>query len=305
MTQADLRLLAKLERLMQRMRPDLVRAFLRTYEAIKRDLTDAGIRAYVESIDQMLGASIVPDKSVQAAFREVRLTLRAGVGDSFTSFSRDMPQGAVGFDILNPKMIEGIQKLESRVITEASTNVRLALRQHVQAGIEAGKGPRDIARGLRDVVGLSPSQEQYVRNYRAELESGVRGAHRKLRDKRFDNAKLTPEKIDKMVDAYRKRWVAHNAETHARTAALDAQKLGQHLAWRDAVDRGDFPAERIRRTWVDSDDERVRPEHKAMDGETVSGLETPFSNGQVIPGQTDWQCRCIERIYVARQARAA
>jgi hypothetical protein len=98
--------------------------------------------------------------------------------------------------------------------------------------------------------------------------------------------------------------VAFNAETHSRTIALDSHKMGQRLSWVDAVERGIADRAKLRRRWVTVGDSRVRPEHVKMNGETV-GFDEPFSNGQVTPGESEWNCRCIVRVFLVQEAKAA
>jgi hypothetical protein len=102
-----------------------------------------------------------------------------------------------------------------------------------------------------------------------------------------------------MTTAYRKRMEAFNAETQARTAALDAQRLGQRLSWQDAIDRGIVKTDELYRTWVSVGDDRVRPEHVEMDGEEQP-YEQPYSNGETVPGESTYNCRCIEKYTVGK-----
>lgn len=117
---------------------------------------------------------------------------------------------------------------------------------------------------------------------------------------------LTDAEIDAMVEAYRKRLEAWNAESTARTAALTAQKRGQRLAWEDAIGRGVVEATRLRRSWVavggPTGDGRNRPEHLELHGTVVRWTEL-YPNGQQVPGEDDYNCRCVERIYVVAAER--
>jgi hypothetical protein len=162
-------------------------------------------------------------------------------------------------------------------------------------------GPRTIARDLRDRLSLAPTQEAAVENFQRLLEDGDTEAFtRELRDRRFDGTirkafaggGLTKEQVAKMVESYRLRMETFNAETIARTAALDAQKLGQKLTWDAAVARGDLDGGRLTKTWTGVMDSRERPEHVAMEGQTVP-YNDPYSNGQMVPGDDEFNCRCI------------
>lgn len=89
---------------------------------------------------------------------------------------------------------------------------------------------------------------------------------RRLRDFRYDqmlmramaNSKpLTPAQIDKMVAAYRRKYLKHRAEVIARTETLRTNNAGIQDAWRQAVEAGKVSEELIRRKWIVAADERL------------------------------------------------
>jgi hypothetical protein len=114
--------------------------------------------------------------------------------------------------------------------------------------------------------------------------------------------RLAPEQVDTMVDVYTKRRLALNAETTARTAALQAQKLGQRLAWDDAINKGVVDRARLMKKWIGVNDSRERPTHVAMNG-TVAHFDEPFLPiGQMTPGEDEYNCRCLARYFLAPAA---
>jgi len=110
---------------------------------------------------------------------------------------------------------------------------------------------------------------------------------------------LSANQIDVMVNAYRRRMVAFSAETQARTAALDSVKLGQDLSWREAIDKGFVDGASLMKTWVQVDRPTKREEHIPLHGETVP-FDSPYSNGQMIPGETDYNCACESVVFAGR-----
>jgi hypothetical protein len=210
---------------------------------------------------------------------------------------------AISFDYLNPRVIDAVRALESKVMTTLQGDIRETVRAYVENGIRKGLGPRAIATPLRSVIGLAPNQETAVRNFERALRGEPGAANPlgyKLRDRRFDGTVkkggLTDAQVTTQVAAYRKKMVAFNATTNARTATLDAMKLGQHLAWQDAIDRGIVDRYRLKKKWIGVMDSRERPEHVEMEGETVPFLDE-YSNGEVIPGESTYNCRCIARYF--------
>jgi hypothetical protein len=143
-----------------------------------------------------------------------------------------------------------------------------------------------------------------VENYRKALTGEGRSPlNYKLRDKRYDKrvGSMTPEQVDRAVNAYQRRMETFHANTVARTATVDAQRLGNHLAWEDAVEQGFVDGQRLFKTWITVQDDRVRDEHAAMQGERVP-WDAVFSNGEEVPGESTWNCRCVARFTVERAA---
>lgn len=210
-----------------------------------------------------------------------------------------------------PWTIDAIRKLDTKVIQTLKADVRETVRAYVENGLRDGVAPREVGRQLRSVIGLAPSQEQAVANFRQSLIDGKAGKSLgyKLRDRRFDatirKGGPSPEQIEKMAEAYRKRFIAHNATTNAREATVGAMREGQHLAWKDAIDRGIVDGSRLKKMWIavagPAGDGRNRPEHLVLHGETV-GWDDPYSNSEIIPGSSTFGCRCLSRYFLEKAA---
>lgn len=312
MSQRDAAVWLRVQRRAATLSPALRDELLAAYRVLRESLSDRELARLIASgqIDQVLD-----DALLDRAFLPLREKLRQAVERGFKSTIPDLPRAGlvdgtlgVGFDQLSPDVITAVRKLDSRVINTLKDDVRETVRAYIENGLRDGKAPATVARELRPLLGLAPNQAEYIQNYRTQLEAGSQDAlDRKLRDKRFDyavrNGDLTPEKIDRMVGAYEKRWIKLNAETNARTATLDAMKLGQRLSWQDAIDRGIVNAHDLMERWVTVGDDRVRDEHQAMNGEEIPFGGT-YSNGESIPGESTWNCRCISRVFVKRQPHA-
>lgn len=286
------------------MQPELQRALLKALEYLKLRYSETEVARLIQNGEAYrIVETQFNEARLNAAYAVTRDRIRTGVGDAFKYIARDLPKQStlnIAFDILNPRVIDAVRQLETKSITTLNESIRETVKQHVEAGLASGKGPRVIARSLRDVIGLAPNQELAVRHFEEALRSGdmSKALGYKLRDKRFDKSlksgTLSDERITRMVDTYRKRMIAWNAETNARTAALDAMKLGQKLAIDDAVRMGVYDPNRLVKTWVGVMDERERAEHVAMEKETVPYLMF-YSNGEMIPGESTFCCRCISR----------
>lgn len=311
MTPAERVFWTRAQRRASSLSPELRDALLRAFELIRESIPQAELARIIASGNVEAVVRVALNEAItDVAFRQVRERIRRQVETNVAYFAPALPKGgkvngtiAVGFDILNPKTIDAIRQLDTKVVQTLADETRDVVRAVVENGIREGLNPRAIAWDLRDVVGLAPNQAAAVDNFRRMLEEGDREAlTRALRDRRFDRTLeralgadgegLSAGAIDRQVDAYRNRMLAFNAETNARTASIDAMKLGQRLTWEDAANKGLVDRALLVKTWRGVKDDRERESHLAMEGETVP-FDSAFSNGQMIPGESEWNCRCI------------
>lgn len=312
MSSIERQILERLKRKAAAMQPDVARRYLAALNILRRNLTEAELtRALREgSVERML-TELLSGREQDKAFAGLRALIDREAMTAAESWAKQIPTRVAPpmFDTLSPRIVEAVRELDTRVITGMQDEVRETVRQAATAALEAGQHPRVVARGIRQSLGLAPNQEAAVRNFRRMLEQGNSEAlTRALRDRRFDKAlrrgDLTPVQIDRMAEAYRRRMVAFNAETHARTVALDTQRVAQRLSWQSAIDQGTVQKNRLVRVWVTVGDDRVRPEHQAMNGQETA-FDEPYSNGETVPGESTYNCRCIERIILRPALRIA
>jgi hypothetical protein len=272
--------------------PEIARAILRAFSILKDSLSESELARIIDSGDfEYLIRQALDQKNLDRAFIPVRQRLREAVESNVSYFARtSLPKGgkvngviAVEFNVLNPRVIDALQTLNTKVVQSLGEDTRQGILDAVRVGLQQGKNPKVIATQVRSMVGISPTQAANAQKF-AEKET-AKGK--------------TPEQVVRAVQAYEKRAIANTASTVARTASLDAMKEGQRLAWEDAKDKGVVPADaQLTKTWRGVLDTRERPEHIAMEGVTVNA-DQPYPNGQMNPGDTEYNCRCISIYRVA------
>lgn len=297
-----------------KLEPVLRDALLETWDEIAAALKPGELEALIRAgtLD-----ALISDDFLDRELVKYQAVYQATMREAAVLMAKDIPGLAAAgvFNVLNPRVIDAVQKLDTKVVRGLKEEIRGTVRDYVEAGLREGIGPRTLARGLRETIGMAPNQAQAVRNFRTYLEEGKfkTALDRKLRDKRFDrtlqklagtDGRLPKAQVDKMVDAYRRRMIAFNAETHARSAAIDALKKGQDLSWADAVEKGYVDGTRLRKRWVTVGDSRVRPEHAAMNGEEAAWDEA-YPNGDSTPGENDYNCRCRSQYFQERRPQGA
>lgn len=95
--------------------------------------------------------------------------------------------------------------------------------------------------------------------------------------------------VDDMAKRLRERMGDLNesrAELISQTELLNAERGATHLQ----ISESGVPIKQKR--WLTSGDERVRPEHRAMENEAV-GMDEAFSNGELYPSSPRCRCQAI------------
>ncbi len=179
--------------------------------------------------------------------------------------------GLVGmFDLRNLEAEKWIEQYVGDEITLITEETKQAIRSIILDGAQNGRAPRETARDIRQHIGLTDRDAKAVLNYRAKLEGMMLDGKSP-----FSTVKLTPEKIDSLVEKYSKKKLRERSETIARTETIKASNMGQQNIWRDAVSQGLLP-QTVRRKWSTAEDERVCSWCGPLDG-TIVGMEETFT----------------------------
>jgi hypothetical protein len=227
----------------------------------------------------------------------------------------------LGFEATDPPAVRWAQANALDQIREITEGQRAAIREIEVAAARAGINPIEVARKIRDVIGLTDKQTAMVDSYRRSLESG---AYQAALDRQLSSAvsdrtiaaamardvELSPAQIDKAVERYRSNAIAARAETIARTEGLRVAHQGSQETIRQAIDRGDVAAEQVVRTWNHHPGKRGlhdRDFHVSMHGQQ-RGWDEPFVSGHdnelmypgdpAAPGSETIRCACVVTVRI-------
>jgi uncharacterized protein with gpF-like domain len=278
------------------------------------------------------------DSTSESTMRKVRQLLESGnitgalnvIGESITTFGDVIPQImqsaataeakaiaassgiSAEFDPTNESAAKLIESSRLGLIKDFTASQRDATRQALADAHRRGASTQQAAQAFKNSIGLTSTQLDAVQNYRNLLEQGSADAlDRALRDKRYDATVssavdsgdvLGSSQIDRMVARYQDNLLTARAETIARTESLRATSAARHEALVQIAEDAGIDDDQIKRTWHATKDTRTRHTHKAMNGQTVVGLDTPFTSPSgeqlMYPGDPDGSaeevinCRC-------------
>jgi hypothetical protein len=159
-----LRLAAKLE-------PQLAKAIM---DALAEQAAAVDLGALTQALEtgdvsKVLGLLGLPSQpKVQDALQDAAwasgLATAAVINDRITG-------AAFAFNRLNPKLVGWLQGYSLDLIRQINETTREGVREVLIAGMRAGVNPRDQARAIKPVIGLTARQAKAVDNFRKELES--------------------------------------------------------------------------------------------------------------------------------------
>lgn len=224
----------------------------------------------------------------------------------------------ISFDIGHPTAAALMRQNQLEFVREFTDQQAAATRDALALGLDLGHGFTPMARAFRASIGLNAPQTAAVANYRRLLRmNSSQALDRALRDRRFDPSveraidggePLDEAKIDRMVEAYRRRMLAERAETIARTESVKILSEAQEMAMAQAIDTASINVATVTQTWhclmINS-----RETHIAMDGQvqpygvpfqSPSGAQLRHPGDASAPAAEVLNCQCHRSFRIAR-----
>ena len=181
----------------------------------------------------------------------------------------------IRFDLSNPAALAWVQAHGAELVVDVTDSTRSAIRSLVEVAFREGRAPAQLARELREVVGLLPRQATAVQHFRERLiEEGV-----------------SAEAVERRAGRYAEAQLRYRAQNVARTETLDASNAGQQELWQSARSQGLIDPQSTRRVVIVTQDDRLDLEIcEPLDG-AEAGLDEPFPGGYMRPPFHP-SCRC-------------
>lgn len=309
----------RLEELMKRLDRATAEAFLvyvatmksaRMIREVERLVRLNQINEAVRLIDSHLikFSSVIPQNYTRVA--------QSTVTSLEPTIRRIRPRIAISFDPANPRAAAQMQRQSLDMVSRIGDEQRTSIRNALTEALNDGAGPRQAARAYRDAVGLTDDQRRAVRRYREALERGsVEALNAGLADRRYSPAgntlaerkayveALTPQDIDRMTEAYERKYVKYRSELIARTETTRTVNAANEEAFAQTLEQTGIDDNWVERTWQSTRDTRTRDSHRNMQVRVVRGMNTPFVTGagnsarypgdSSLPASDSIQCRCV------------
>lgn len=209
-------------------------------------------------------------------------------GDQEAAYLGGELDKVVRFDEDNERAVRWAEDNELQIKHGVTEDAKQTVQQLLADGIQRGANPREIARDIRDSIGLTPDRAAAVNSYRRALEQQdyANALSRQLSDGRSDRTiaaaqrdgrALTRDQIDTAVERYRRNHIDSRAFAIAHTDGLRAAHAGSRELFQQAIDDGHVEADQLEREWNHAPSAHPRPGHQAMNGQK-RGFDEPFKN---------------------------
>jgi hypothetical protein len=238
------------------------------------------------------------------------------------------------FDARNPTAEAWLRDHSASLVREITEDQMNSIRQALAIGQAKGASGRQMASdiigrinratGQRSggLIGLTSTQADWVRAYRAELEAlDPNALKRSLRYPRFDaslrkaidaDKPLPVDKIDKMVMAYENRALQYRGEAIGRSESLTAMNNASGEAMRQTIAAGHVSAALVDQKWHTIMDGRERETHATMNGqiqpwgssfESGAGVRLRYPGDEAAPASERVGCRCNRTFIIRKEPR--
>lgn len=299
-------------RVARRLEPSVVAAFLAAIERLigAIDLFELEQAVASGNLDLIASASHADLLAVildDDPALEVALRRTSGLtGDAVAKALEDAAGISIAFNARHQNVTLYAMQQTANLVVQVSEDVREAIRIVIALGSEFGITPRQQAVAIRQVVGLPPNWASAPLNLGREIRDGLEAAATDRRLSAVDKQRIrsairrgtvTDEFIKQMQERYTASLRNRRALNIARTETLRAAHSGQREAWKQGIAQGALPST-IRRIWIVTPDDRLRPTHAAVpglnpDGVPVDGVfNTPL--GPSVGPPLEPNCRCGE-----------
>jgi len=267
--------------------PELQRRVLRTFAAWRRLPLSAQIRERLTHGDANGAADAMPWATLSAQLTDtlkpvLLLIVGAGARELGPEAQRLRKQDEIltalgaDFSLINPRAVEYALARSAELVTGITQETREVIRVLVARAQQGHWTVDQLARQIRQDIGLNARQVTALENLRnGLLESGA-----------------SESRIEELVTRQASRALNYRAEMIARTETISAASEGQRALWAEAKDNGLLDEEATWQVWIASPD-ACAVCLEIADGEPVLlGASFDGPNGPIPGPPAHPSCRC-------------
>lgn len=298
--------------LIEKLEPEVRRAFLASVNDLRANVDWPALLSALEAYD--IEGAIAALNIDESAFSEYSNSVTSAYSQAGASTAAQLVQQDIGpigtrFNMSNPRAQAWIREHVGESVAGFTREQVRAARDLIEAGYQAGAGPRDIAVDLvgrvvggerqGGIMGLDVPRAERLRIVAEGMKSaqGVRelvtehqdgtvsvkykvneATARRILKAHRDGTAVSPEGQAISVNQYRNLLLKDRADTVAITETGNAVMGARDEQWRQLAEARGLDARNVRKTWRHrrGATQYHRPDHLAMSGHSVMGLDAVF-----------------------------
>jgi Phage Mu protein F like protein len=241
-----------IELLARNFEPDIRDAFLTAIRSARSQATLSTIEEAMRSLDSAAAIRAATAGLEFETMKETLAELIEASGERTTQALRrkiDLPPGRTlpAFDVVNPYAVLYARSEVGRLIRQVDMRTVQGIQNVIGHGIETGIAPRESAKQIKNMIGLTDYQTDVAFNYQAKLLAAGES------------------NVGVKTQMYADKLLRQRALAIARSETIAAANGGQQAAWRAAADQG-FLDKDVEQCWITAQDERTCEICKPMPG---------------------------------------
>jgi len=135
-------------------------------DLIAEALQEGNIGKVLRLLD--LPAALAPLEALTPA---VQAGAYAAGGATAAQIALGVKGATFAFNQLNPRLLTWLQTYSLGLIRQINDQTKEGIRQYLLDGMTAGANPKEVARQVKGIIGLTDRQAKAVQNYRKQLET--------------------------------------------------------------------------------------------------------------------------------------
>ncbi len=220
-------------RMLDRMASRLAAALVAVYAGTRAEFSLVTLESLIKSNDAPEAIASEQRRRMIPAFREVISSAMAVAGEAAIPELSELAGEQISWQKIQPRIARLSVRFAAARVTGITDAQRDALRALIEEAETEGLRVGQIARRVRESIGLDQRQAAALENFRSYLEG---------RD-------VEPKAVKRLTGQYRKRLIVHRAKRIAKTETQDALQRGLLKTWASAQDDGDL-AEEWMKEWI-------------------------------------------------------
>jgi hypothetical protein len=281
----------RLRRYLDRLAPKVAAELMRAFKRLERRLSRQEWLTVIEGGEEYRLRSLI-NAMARDLDKAAEILTRAALRASAEA-AKMLAVPRARLDVVNQRAVVAAETQSALFVREVSDSTRRALQQATTRAFRDGLAPRELAKVIKPMIGLTERQSRAVLNRRLRREGDGWNAAR----------------VDKDANTYAERLRARRAMTIARTETIRASTTGQDATWKAAQDTGLLP-QSAQKQWIVTPDDKLCPQCTEMTGRRALA---PINGQFVTPLGLRFgppmhpNCRCAVSISAQslRQTRAA